>query len=155
MTEVTFNSVKAFTDEFFRRHWPVSEAEMPVWNMPWSLVGTLPGHNMQGIYVLLGAHDEVLYIGVGASLGGGGYVGHGLGSRTSKYVRTAEGQRGVSVADRKYVPKGKWADLRLSKIVTLGFNQDYAYLAYGLEAFLLREIETPNNKIRSARASNA
>tara|TARA_R110000772_G_scaffold95317_11_gene193601 strand:- start:8595 stop:9062 length:468 start_codon:yes stop_codon:yes gene_type:complete len=155
VAKVTFDDIKASSDEFFRRHWSSSEVEVPSWNMPWGLVGTLPGHNKQGIYLLLGAHDEVLYIGVGASLGGGKYTGYGLGVRTNQYFRMAEGQRGVPVKNRQYAPKKKWADRGVSQVVTLGFNQDYAYLAYGLEAFLLREIETPYNKVRSARASNS
>jgi hypothetical protein len=59
------------------------------------------------------------------------------------------------VENREYVPSGVWATRGLAKIMILGFSQDYAYLAYGLEAFLLREIETPYNKVRSARASNS
>ncbi|WP_147270469.1 hypothetical protein [Halomonas sp. DQ26W] len=155
MPKVTFDAIIAASDEFFRRHWPLSEAEVPSWNSPWNLVGTLPGHNKQGIYLLLGGHDEVLYIGVGASLGSGKYTGYGLGARTNQYFRMAEGQRGVPVKNRRYAPKKKWADRGVSQVVTLGFHQDYAYLAYGLEAFLLREIETPYNKVRSARASNS
>lgn len=129
--------------------------DLPTWNEPWDLVGTLHGHHMQGIYLLLGEDDEVLCIGVGASLGGGNYVGHGLGSRTSRYVKMADGQRSEPVENREYVPSGVWATRGLAKIMTLGFSQDYAYLAYELEAFLLREIETPYNKVRSARASNS
>lgn len=154
MVEVTVEIVKAAADEFFSRHWPVSELRKPEWNQPWNMVGTLPGHHMQGIYLLLGKSDEVLYIGVGASLGGGKYVGHGLGSRTSRYVRMGKEQRKVPVEKRVYVPSVIWAERGLSKIITLGLSQDYAYLAYGLEAFLLREIETPYNKVRSARVSN-
>jgi hypothetical protein len=153
--KVTFDAIKAASDEFFRRHWSTSETEVPSWNSPWDFVGTLPGHNKQGIYLLLGEHDEVLYIGVGASLGGGKYTGHGLGSRMNQYFTMAEGQRGVPLKNRQYAPKKKWADRGVSQVVTLGFHQDYAYLAYGLEAFLLREIETPYNKVRSARASNS
>lgn len=154
MPKVTFDNIQYFTDEFFRRHWSDTEAGIPVWNKPWDLKGTLHGHHTQGIYLLLGQYDEVLYIGVAASLGYGKYLGHGMGSRTKKYICMAEGQRSVSSEERKYIPQGKWIDLGLSKIITLSFNQDYAYLAYGLEAFLLRELKTPQNKIRSARASN-
>lgn len=154
MEEVAFDEIKSATDEFLRRHWTSTGVEVPSWNVPWDLVGTLPGHDQQGIYLLMGEEDEVLYIGVGASLGGGKYVGYGLGARTSQYFRVAEGQRGVPVKDRRYVPKKQWADRGVSKVVTLGFNQDYAYLAYGLEAFLLRETKTPYNKVRSARSSN-
>ncbi|EMN4466409.1 hypothetical protein [Aeromonas hydrophila] len=151
MLEVTFEDIKATSDEFFRRHWLMSESKIPTWNRPWDLVGTLPGHDMQGIYILLGKHDEALYIGVGASLGGGKYIGHGLGSRTNKYTRMVEGQKGVPISEKKYAPRGIWGERGLSKIITLGFEQDYAYLSYGLEAYLLRESKTPYNKIRSAR----
>jgi len=152
---ITLDDIKVVSDEFFRRHWPSSGEEVPKWNSPWDLIGTLPGHNKQGVYLLLGEHGEVLYIGVGASLGGGKYTGYGLGSRTGQYFRMAEGQRGIPVKDRQYVPNNKWAERGVSKVVTLGFPQDYAYLAYGLEAFLLRVIAPPYNKVRSARASNS
>lgn len=151
MLEVTFESVKVATNEFFRLHWPTSEPQVPTWNSPWNLVGTLPGHNMQGIYLLMGKNDVVLYIGVGASLGGSSYLGHGLGSRTNKYIYVIEGQNGVPISERKYSPKEIWAMRGLSKIVTLGFKPDYAYLSYGLESYLLREFAPPYNKVRSAR----
>lgn len=155
MPIITLDDIKVVSDEFFRRHWSSSGEEVPRWNSPWDLIGTLPGHNKQGVYLLLGEHGEVLYIGVGASLGGGKYTGYGLGSRTGQYFRMAEGQRGIPVKDRQYVPNNKWAERGVSKVVTLGFPQDYAYLAYGLEAFLLRVIAPPYNKVRSARASNS
>lgn len=58
--------------------------------------------------------------------GGGRYTGYGLGTRTNQYSRMAEGQRGVPVENRQYTPKKKWAGRGVSRVVTLGFHQDYA-----------------------------
>jgi len=155
MDKVTVDNVKKLAVSFFNRHWAISDVSAPTWNEAWGFIGTLPGHDKQGVYLLIGEDDEVLYIGVGASIGGGRYTGHGIGSRTNKYIRVGEGQRGKSNQDRQYRPVDKWADRGLSKIITLGFTEDFAYLSYGLEAYLLRECKTRFNIIRSARASDS
>jgi len=107
--------------------------------------GTLPGHNSQGLYALLDDSGNVLYVGVGASLGYGRYKGHGIGSRVSNYRRVAPGQRGVGTKQRRYVPTGKWEKRGMRAVATLEFPADYAYLAYGLEAFLISASCPPYN----------
>ncbi|MGO5000539.1 hypothetical protein [Oceanisphaera sp. W20_SRM_FM3] len=153
MTSVMLDTVKEFTDSFFEKHWSSHLPTRPEWNDVWAFIGGLPGGDTQGVYLLMSENEEVLYIGVGASKVGGRYSGHGIGSRVSEYHRMAEGQRSVSLEQRKYIPKGDWAERGLAKIVTIGFTSEYAYMAYALEAFLIRETETPHNKVRSARLS--
>ena len=146
---ITLESLQKSANEFFVKHWKIDLGDPPVWNDTWGLIGSMPGHDSQGIYALLSSHNSVLYVGVGASLGGGIYTGHGLGARIKNYVRV-----GGKDAETTYLPKGEWAERGLAKIVTLSFEQEYAYLAYALEAYLLREFSPPFNKIRSARVHN-
>lgn len=153
MKKVSFESVKNSASTFFEKHWNIASPARPEWNDVWAFIGGLPGGDTQGVYLLMNESDEVLYIGVGASKVGGRYSGHGIGSRASAYHCMAEGQRSVSLEQRKYVPKGDWTERGLAKIVTIGFTSEYAYMAYALEAFLIRETETPHNKVRSARLS--
>ena len=147
---ISLDSVRESTNEFFKKHWKLDLGEPPSWNEIWSLTGSMPGHDSQGIYALLSSQLSVLYVGVGASLGGGIYTGHGLGARIKRYVCVAKKD-----VETTYQPKGEWVERGLEKIVTLSFEQEYAYLAYALEAYLLREFSPPFNKIRSARVKNA
>lgn len=155
MKKISIDSVKQLTTTFFEKHWNITDAPTPDWNEPWNFIGGLPGGDTQGVYLLMNDDHEVIYIGVGASIVGRAYTGHGIGSRVNNYIRMADGQRSVPLDRRKYEPKGEWAERDLSNIVTLGFSQDYAYMAYALEAYLLREFETPYNKVRSTRAARA
>lgn len=148
---VTLQQLQENTDAFFERHWPDGRAWQGFsrrWE-PWDMVGTMPNHDRQGCYALLSGED-VLYVGVGASLGGGSYEGHGLGKRSVNYCRVAK--PGFSAADRPYAPKDKWAELGMTGMATLGFPSEYAYLAYGLEAFLIDVRKPPHNTNRPGAA---
>lgn len=147
---VNFCDVQAKAAEFFHRHWPTVLGSFPAWNDEWNLHGSMPGHDSQGIYVLMSKTGAVLYIGVGASLGDGIYIGCGLGARIKRYIRVSKRENN----ETSYSPKSEWAERGLSKIVTLSFEKEYAYLAYALEAYLLRELKTPFNSVRSARTKN-
>jgi len=71
--------------------------------------------------------------------------------RLGRYTRLKKGQRGVTVTEREYEPsQGKWHDTLVS-IATIGFESDKAYLAYGLESYLLAHFAPELNKIRSVR----
>lgn len=87
---VDLAQLHAASDDFFKRHWPHSSwGAPPTWGQIWRFRGAMDGGDKQGVYALLSDRDEVLYIGVGASLGGGTYQGHGIGSRTASYCRMA------------------------------------------------------------------
>lgn len=117
-------------------------------------ITSFPVGHKQGVYALLNSYDEVIYVGVGASLGHGVYEGHGIGSRTSRYTRVAPNQRGVPVPERQYIPVPKWRERKLNSIAAIGFEPEQAYLVYGLEAFLPSVFSPKFNKVRSARKSN-
>lgn len=142
----TLIMLKATTQTFFSLHWDESVlGRCPSWNEPWHFRGTLTGNKSQGVYALLDEKQQVLYVGVGASLGQGRYKGHGLGSRISAYRRVAPNQSGVPVKERLYMPVTKWSERKVSSIATLEFSDKYAYLAYALEALLIRELLPPEN----------
>lgn len=152
---VSFLEVLNETTEFFKRHWPHSWwGEAPRWTNPWYFRGTMFGGEKQGVYSLLNSDSEVLYIGVGASLGRGIYEGSGLNSRIGKYCRLAQDQRSAPVPDRLYEPRDEWVERGLVAISTVGFESNQAYLAYSLEAYLLSVLEPPFNRVRSARKEN-
>lgn len=141
---ITLTNVEDATERFFQDHWPTRFGPYPPWNEAWAFEGPMQGHDQQGIYILLGEMRNVLYIGVGASLGTGRYAGHGIGSRTSRYMRALSRKR------KEYAPRSPWKERGLTEIVTLGFSQEHAYVAYGLEAFLLGRLAPPHNNQRPA-----
>ena len=155
MTGIQLQQVREETKCFLALHWPTELwTSPPEWNVPWYLQGTMPGGDKQGVYALLGDAENVIYIGVGASFGGGNYEGHGIGARTSRYFEMARDQRGVPVKERRYAPSRAWESRGLQSIATLGFEPNQAYLAYGLEAYLLSKLVPQFNKVRSARLTN-
>lgn len=149
MKTVNFDVVRRSAADFFDKHWNVASPERPQWNAIWEFIGGLPGGNSQGVYLLLNKNDEVLYVGSAVAKVGGIYKNHGLGVRTQKYHCLSEGQRSVANDARKYEPKNEWAERGLAKIVTISFTPEYAYMACALEAYLIREAQTPHN-IRGA-----
>lgn len=151
---IQLQCLKDETKIFFKRHWPDEWGPKPNWGEPWRLHKENPAGNKQGVYALLNEKDEVIYIGVGAALGGGRYEGFGIGARTSRYTRVAPNQKGIPISERKYVPAPDWQTTGLAAIVGLGFDPKHAYLAYGLEAYLLSQLAPKYNKIRSARRRN-
>jgi len=149
------SEIQKATIDFFNLHWPYQKwGSPPDWGQPWRLIKANPAGNKQGVYALLNSKDEAIYIGVGASLGSGRYEGHGIGSRVGRCIRVAPNQKGIPIYERKYVPSPKWQQRGLSAIAAIGFTPGQAYLAYGLEAFLLAKFPTEFNKVRSARKSN-
>mgnify|MGYP007070654814 FL=1 len=134
------------TNEFFNLHWDekIIGFPIPLWSAPWKFEGTQPNGNRQGCYILLKG-DEVLYIGVGASIGDGRYEGHGIGKRTNAYTQLGKGQRGVPCETRRYLPSKIWAERGLDGIAAIGFEKGYGYLAYALEAYLISRCPTPYN----------
>lgn len=129
------------TDEFFRRHWRSESlsCQQPNWN-GWEefLYGSAPNYELGGCYALF-AGNELLYVGLGASRGGGLYPDHGISRRLMAHVIASDRHRGES-----------WSRLRdpwssITAIFTIGFPNECIYLAAALEAFLIRELSPPRN----------
>jgi hypothetical protein len=142
----TMAKVIMLTNEFFKLHWNnnIIGSQPPPWSAPWKFEGTQRNGDRQGCYVLLKG-DEVLYIGIGASIGDAPYEGCGIGKRTNIYWQLAEGQRSVPCEERRYLPAKIWAERGLDGIAALGFEMGYGYLAYALEAYLISRCLTQYN----------
>jgi hypothetical protein len=136
-----FSALEEATNTFFRKHWSVSEVsfQFPEWKA-WRefLYGSVPNYDVGGCYALF-AESELLYVGLGASQGGGLYPNHGISRRLMAHVIASDRQRGTS-----------WSKLRdswnnVTAIYTIGFPNEVAYLAAALESFLIRELNPPRN----------
>lgn len=102
------------------------------------LYGSVPSHDLGGCYALF-SENELLYIGLGASKGGGLYPDHGISRRLMAHVIASDRQRGQ-----------QWSKLReswgsVTSIRTIGFPNDFSYMAAALETFLIRELNPPRN----------
>ena len=132
-----------YSKEFFDKHWDINQlGEPPVWSHVFSDFVRMPNYLKAGVYAFI-KKSEVIYIGVGASKGGGIYQDRGLSRRFQSYIRVDK------LSKQPYV-----IDERLKKadgVVTIGFNSEHAYIAYGLEAFLISRINPEYNKIGRLR----
>ena len=137
--EATVGNLAALTREFFTKHWNADAigCAPPEWSGEYRFIGSLPNHDKQGVYAFVRG-DQVTYIGVGASKGGGPYRGHGLGSRFKAYTRVIDDAH--TPVDPRLVDAGA--------MVTIGFDVDHAYLANALELYLIGRLETEHNANR-------
>jgi hypothetical protein len=130
------------TDEFFRLHWLTSEikAPPPAWEI-WEpfLFGSVPNYDLGGCYALFES-DSLIYLGLGASRGGGIYKEHGISRRLMSHVIKADRSRtkGAMLRD-------KWENI--TAIYTIGFPSNFSYMAASLEGFLIRQLK-PNGNFR-------
>jgi hypothetical protein len=137
----TFLDLEQNTSAFFRRHWVADEIgdSPPRWK-PWKefLYSSVPNHDKAGCYALV-CGQELMYVGLGASKGGGIYDEHGLSRRLMAHVICADRERG-----------GEWSKLQptwssITGLYTIGFAKDSAYLAASLETYLIRHIISMSN----------
>lgn len=133
----SIENLKSLTAEFFCRHWneAIIGSAPPIWSDRYEFIGSLPNHDKQGVYAFVNHKNEVTYIGVATSQGGGPYRGHGLGKRFQAYAR---------VINDAHSP----TDSRLKEaggMVTIGFSTNHAYIANALELFLLGRLDTAHN----------
>jgi hypothetical protein len=130
-------ALESFTTEFFFKHWNETRiGKPPTWSERYEFVGgSLPNYEKQGVYAFVTAENEVTYIGVGTSRGGGLYKGHGLGSRFMSYTRVINDIH-TPVDDRLKEAGG---------MITIGFDPEDAYIANALELFLITKLEPKYN----------
>jgi hypothetical protein len=129
------------TELFFSKHWdPSSKSNIPLWKSKWDWASSVPYHNKGGVYALLDDSGEILYIGIGASIGGGKYKEHGISRRLlSHVIKKDPSKKGA------YIPRIKWSNIK--DIAAIGFDYDDSYLAASLEAFLIRELKPTMNSV--------
>lgn len=136
------NKLITKSSEFFTRHWG-SETQSPEWDFSWAWSGAVPNYKLGGLYALFRG-DELKYIGLGNSRGGGIYQQRGISRRLEKHV--------LSIAPKEhpsgYVPQPRWADIGVDKVATIGFPAELSYLAPALEDYLIGELDPIENTIR-------
>lgn len=135
--------LKRFTNEFFRRHWSDSLTQpIPTWNNDWKWKGSVPYHDKGGVYALFDASHTIVYIGLGASVGGGLYKAHGISRRLLAHVITTDRTKGRGF----YIPQKQWSEV--AAIGALGFPTEYAYLAPALEDYLIGVLNPTRNNTK-------
>ena len=136
MVEANLDNLKSLTDGFFEKHWNIDilKTQPPQWSEKYEFIGSLPNYDKQGVYAFIKC-SRVTYVGVATSKGGGKYRGHGLGKRFQTYTNVVDDAH--SPVDPRLVDAGA--------MVTIGFEQDHAYLANALELFLIGRLEPEHN----------
>lgn len=127
------------SNEFFRRHWSSVSLAKPKWKADWNWQGSVPHHNMRGVYALFDESGSLVYLGLGASVGGGERIGYGLSRRLLAHVIATDKTKGRGY----YVPQKKWTEVH--SIATIGFPNEYSYLALALEDYLIERLSPPRN----------
>lgn len=136
------NDLTRLTDLFFSMHWNIEE-EKPSWDFSWSFIGPVPNYLLGGVYALL-RNEEIIYIGLGASRGGGIYKDRGISRRLMSHVyRTAPKDSEFNAELRE-----RWKDLGVNKVATIGFSPERNYLAAALEDFLIGKINPVANAVK-------
>ena len=138
---MTVEKPRAFTKFFFENHWKDEKLGLaPSWSAIHTDFRKIPNCDKQGVYAFVKG-DEITYIGIGTSRGGGLYRGNGLSARVMKYCRWIDKPKGIYGA----------VDDRLKEagaIVTIGFEQEHAYLANALEIYLISKLLPKYNYIK-------
>ncbi len=137
----TLKSLEEATAKFFDMHWDKSSTVSPMpWISGWPWKGSVPYHDMAGVYALINGEGEVVYIGLGASIGNNTYPEHGISRRLLSHVLRAN----KNLGNGHYKPQAKWAEV--VDIGAVGFPAEYVYLAPALEDFLIRLFKPIRNR---------
>ncbi|MEJ2612048.1 MAG: hypothetical protein P8179_18740 [Candidatus Thiodiazotropha sp.] len=134
----TMKDVICATHSFFEKHWCEDE-EIPQWSDSWDWKDSVPNHDKSGVYALIAEDKEVVYIGVGASRGGGRYKNHGLSYRLLNHVITTDKNEGRG----HYKAQDRWKDIK--GIYTIGFPEEYSYISLALEDYLIAKLQPKIN----------
>jgi len=149
-TRLTVNNVEEKTKEFLKLHWRtelLESVELPEAWAAYNLKGAVPYGDRQGCYALV-EDDQVVYIGLGASRGGGLYSEHGLGARLNSHVLKWDRSIASDIESRVYLPQDRWTNI--TEIFTYGFPSGYGYLACSLEAYLISKLDPPENVAKTS-----
>ncbi|MFX7427471.1 hypothetical protein ABTJ07_19030, partial [Acinetobacter baumannii] len=76
--------VRIATGDFFELHWGL-DFGFPEWDFSWNFVGPVPNYLLGGLYALF-SDEKLLYVGLGASRGGGIYQDRGISRRLLAHV---------------------------------------------------------------------
>lgn len=130
------------TQRFFSLHWGVTE-KTPEWDFSWEWRDSVPNHLLGGLYAIFSSH-ELVYVGLGASNGGGIYRDRGISRRLLAHVIK------ISTTDssRSYEPHDRWKAIGVDSIATIGFPAGLNYLACALEDYLIGKLNPPENRMK-------
>lgn len=131
------------TERFFDWHWnkgAIGE-DPPQW-LHWpEFKGSVPNYQLGGCYALFEG-PTLVYVGLGASKGGGLYPEHGISRRLMSHVLRIDREKGAEWSK----PRTGWE--AINSIYTVGFPSRLVHLAPALETFLIREFA---GRLRNAR----
>lgn len=137
--ELDIDKLMAESNSFFDLHWNEKALGLPPEWKSWEtfLDGSVPNYQYGGCYALFSG-DELVYLGLGASRGGGIYPQHGISRRLMAHVLRSDPASGP------YRSKlmDNWIDI--TAIWTLGFPSN-EYLAAALEGYLIRSLSPVRN----------
>lgn len=134
----------AETDKFFTLHWGLP-LDTPHWDYSWTFCGPVPNYLLGGLYALF-AGESLVYVGLGASRGGGIYQDRGISRRLIAHVLRPSSDK--AVAD--YELAQRWVDAGVTKVATLGFPTEYNYMALALEDYLIGKLSPSQNKLKNS-----
>jgi len=145
-TALTITEIRSETVKFFNQHWNEERLGTPPdWKVTRSPFthDLFPYHDKGGCYAL-GVGREIIYIGIGNSLGSGQYEGYGIIRRLLHHVLKADPMfRGKGLR----VVRDKWSSV--TDVYTIGFHGDVEYIANSLEEFLIRRCRPQRNLSKS------
>lgn len=144
----TRNHLSVATERFFSLHWRLP-AEVPIWDFSWSFSGPVPNYLLGGLYALF-SHESLVYIGLGASRGGGAYKDRGISRRLMAHVL----KPATSGSCTDYVLSERWKSAGVDSIATLGFPSDVNYLAPALEDYLIGMLAPRENVAKNPSRSS-
>lgn len=133
----------AETEIFFKLHWGLP-LDIPRWDYSWKFSGPVPNYLLGGLYALF-AGESLLYLGLGASRGGGIYKDRGISRRLMAHVlQPSSGENGAS-----YCLQERWSMLKIDMVATLGFDSSCNYLAPALEDYLIGRLAPEENRLKN------
>ena len=143
---ITKEHLETETKKFFDLHWG-SSPQIPTWDFSWNWCNAVPNHELGGVYALFSG-DALIYIGLGASIGGGIYKNRGISRRLLAHVL----QITPAGSSASYEPQKHWKEASVDSIATIGFPPELTYLACALEDYLIGKLNPPKNNVKRRSA---
>ena len=130
----SLDQVRSETTEFFGLHWPQEWGPAPQWSDRWDLTTGSKDNERAGCYLLIDSKGALVYIGKASQRSSDGSLARRLLGHVIRPIRRG-GPYEIKI--------DKWPTV--TDIHTLAFEEDRAYLAVSLEAFLIRRLKPERN----------
>ena len=102
---ITKEHLETETKKFFDLHWG-SSPQIPTWDFSWNWCNAVPNHELGGVYALFSG-DALVYIGLGASIGGGIYKNRGIRTSHDRTARLALANSSVRTFSPNQITPGR------------------------------------------------